>query len=594
MTTFPPPSARHNLGDQPTLDAVFKLVRDDPTLSSRKREDMACALRSLARAIGQPIETCPANPEYINKRLKAFKPMQAGFSTARWRNLLCLSRAALAHVGLVHMPGRHREPLSPPWEALFRQLPPHRGRFALTRFSHYCTAQGIAPDSVDDAALDGFRTALTEQSLSKNPREVHRVACLEWNKAAASVPAWPRRRVGVPNYRRDYALPWASFPVSLKADIDAYLSRMAGEDLLAIGEFRALRPASLQTRATQLHAFASALVLQGRDPQSLRTLADMVHGDAARLGLRFYLDRKGGKTSSQINGLAHMLLSIARHWVGVDAGQEKILKQFCKGTAFAGGGMTEKNLARTRQFANPANMAALAVLPHDLLLEAMQAPVIDKRVARLVQTAVAVEMLVLFTPRISNLAELDTQRHLPQHGRATRLLAIPGSQVKNGMAIDAVLPGDTVKLLDIYEKHYRPVLADQASSWLFPGRDGKHKSPGMLGKQITDCVRTRLGLVVNAHLFRHIGVKSYLAAHPNGYGVMQRVLAHRNANTMTKFYSDNDTTAAIKRYDEHILGLRPKLVLPSPRRGKKPPANRGNKPPTGGGKKPPTGSGSKG
>ena len=65
---------------------------------------------------------------------------------------------------------------------------------------------------------------------------------------------------------------------------------------------------------------------------------------------------------------------------------------------------------------------------------------------------------------------------------------------------------------------------------------------------------------------------------------MQRVLAHRNANTMTTFYADNDTTAANKRYDAHILGLRPQLVLPPTRRGKKPPANGGHKPPTGPGR----------
>lgn len=207
MTNFPVSRAMHNHGDQPTLGTVLELIHDDPTLSSRKRQDTASALRSFARAMGHSVETCPAHPGYINACLKTFTPMQAGFSIPHWRNVLYRTRAALKHAGLVQMPGRCREPLSSPWQELSRQLPSNRECFALSRFSRYCTVHGITPDSVDDAVLERFRTALTEQSLAKNPREAHRSACRHWNKAVASIPSWPRQRVSVPDYRCHYVLP---------------------------------------------------------------------------------------------------------------------------------------------------------------------------------------------------------------------------------------------------------------------------------------------------------------------------------------------------------------------------------------------------
>lgn len=57
------------------------------------------------------------------------------------------------------------------------------------------------------------------------------------------------------------------------------------------------------TRAYQLRSFASAFVHCGRDPQALRSLADLVALDAFNDGLRFYYERRGKQSSSAIHDM---------------------------------------------------------------------------------------------------------------------------------------------------------------------------------------------------------------------------------------------------------------------------------------------------
>jgi hypothetical protein len=96
---------------------------------------------------------------------------------------------------------------------------------------------------VDDRVLGQFRQDLEGGGIIKKPRAIHRTTCRLWNKVAGSIPSWPQQRVTGPSYRNTYALPWNSFPDSLKADVDDYLEHMAGKDPLA--DFMPLKPASI-------------------------------------------------------------------------------------------------------------------------------------------------------------------------------------------------------------------------------------------------------------------------------------------------------------------------------------------------------------
>src|SRR5271165_3047600 len=97
----------------------------------------------------------------------------------------------------------------------------------------FCTARGIAPETIGPAAFDAFRTALEEESLTGMPGTIYRRTCTTWNKAAGSIPGWPSFQPAVPADSRRYALDWAAFPESFQADANAFLHRLGNQDPFA-------------------------------------------------------------------------------------------------------------------------------------------------------------------------------------------------------------------------------------------------------------------------------------------------------------------------------------------------------------------------
>ena len=95
---------------RPTLANVLELILADPDLASRQRQDMASALRTIAKALGRPPTEVPAHPLYLWERLQKFAPAAVGLTEGRWRNVRSSVRAALKRVGLAYVPGRYREP----------------------------------------------------------------------------------------------------------------------------------------------------------------------------------------------------------------------------------------------------------------------------------------------------------------------------------------------------------------------------------------------------------------------------------------------------------------------------------------------------
>src|SRR3954465_11723079 len=98
-----------------TMAALLAQIVADATLTPRQRQDVASALRSLAKALQAPLERIPAHPGYPRDRPKGFPPPMAGLPATRWRNVLSLVRFALRQAGLAHLPGRYREPLASAW-----------------------------------------------------------------------------------------------------------------------------------------------------------------------------------------------------------------------------------------------------------------------------------------------------------------------------------------------------------------------------------------------------------------------------------------------------------------------------------------------
>jgi hypothetical protein len=81
-------------------------------LPPRRRQEMASAVRTVARALGREPGMVPADARLLAGRLAEVAPAALGFSQRRWANARSLLRAALAMVAPVS-PGRHQAVLTP-------------------------------------------------------------------------------------------------------------------------------------------------------------------------------------------------------------------------------------------------------------------------------------------------------------------------------------------------------------------------------------------------------------------------------------------------------------------------------------------------
>ena len=141
-------------------DALAALQTAD--LSSRRREEISSALRTIGRVLRRSPEDIPAHPRLLGPRLAQAAPIAAGISRRRWNNVRCLARAGLALVQPM-APGRHVNKLSPGWQRLWEQL--ERGeRIALSRFMRFCSALGIEPEEMTVETAESFREHLSKRS----------------------------------------------------------------------------------------------------------------------------------------------------------------------------------------------------------------------------------------------------------------------------------------------------------------------------------------------------------------------------------------------------------------------------------------------
>jgi integrase len=553
-----------------TLEDVRQYLLSDETVDAKRQRELASGLSTVGKALDKPLTEIPADPAALQRQLEKITAAMVGVSKGRWRNARSYCRSALQLAGITHMPGRYDIPLSDEWAALLKGM--GQGvRLGLSRFGRYASLHGVLPSQVDDAVMDRFESDLAA-GMIKGPRRIRGTACRVWNAAAAMDSSWPKQRLTVPDRRRTYILPWSVFPASLKVDLDAYMDRLSGKDILAELGFRPLKPGSIKTRRRQLHEYISALVRRGRDPQTLRSLADLVPVETVKEGLRFYLDRPQGQAPKQAYDIAYVLRAMARHWVGIDAAHLDKLKAICQRLDSGHRGMTERNLEMLRQFQDPANVLALLNLPKRILASIPKSGKLTKSQALQVQVAVAIEILLMLPLRLDNLVKLNLETHLRRTNRSRVLhVALPKEEVKNTVDISAVLPEPTARLIDTYTQRYRPLLADQPSPWLFPGEDGKAKAPQTLRGQIIKCIKERIGLRMFPHAFRHFAAFVFLQAHPGAYGVVRLVHAHKSVDTTTKYYCGMETAPAIRLFDETILKLREGPDSPSthtPGRGK--------------------------
>lgn len=544
----------------PSLAEARTRLLADESLPVSRRRDMASALTSLAKAIGRPPEIIAATPPALRPLLAGLTPAMVGCRPGRWRNILSLVTAALAHLGIVLVQGRICEAPSPAWQMILKPLGKGTGaarHFHLWRFARYCTQKSIEPTAVDDTVIATYRQDLEQRSLVTEPARATRDAARFWNAAADAHPDWPQRRLAVLDNRPYYALPWEAYPETLRRDVDAWCAWLGGDDPFVERDFNPLRPTSVATRLRQLREYIAALVHQGADPQELVDLAAVVTPAQAKLGLRFFWERAKQQKTHHVYQVGGLVVMIARHWAKLDKPEIERLRLMINQLRPAAVGITGRNVARLRQLEDPKRLEALLTLPGVLLEEMRRAGAPSVLLALRLQTAVAIEILLHVPMRLNNLRTLRIGVHLLPGSGKEMFLSVSGEEVKNGVGIEARLPDDAARLIALYMDKYRPLLATADGDWLFPGaKPDAPKTAEGLRSPIQKMIATRCGLRFNPHLFRHFAAWITLRQNPDAHGQVQRILGHKSLSSTMAFYSGLEGAAALQHYDQLVGDLR--------------------------------------
>ncbi len=533
-----------------TLADLHRRIRADLALPPRRRDDMASALSSVAKALGRPIDIIAADPVALRPLLKGLTPAMVGHAGGRWRNILSLLVAAMRYGGVASVPGRFDHEPSPAWRDLLRCIGAEKAPlFHLGRLARYCTLQGLEPDRVDDTVIARYLNDLTTQSLASEPARCAREAALHWNRAADAHPAWPQHRLTLADNRNIYSLPWSAFPPTMLQDVDRWMGWL-GLDPMADRDFRPLRPASLDSNLRGVREYLGALVQQGEDPATFLDLAAVVTPQRAQMVVRFLMARGDGKPSMHTAHMAGLVIALAKNWTKAPDEDLKRYRRMAKNVRPISPGMTHRNRDRLRPLEDPARLATLLDLPQRLCAEVrrMGPPCLPS--ARQWQTAVAIQTLILIPIRLRNLTmiRISTNLLIAQDGSMT--LWFPPEDVKNSSPIEAAVPTELARMLATYIKLYRPLLGVPGSDFLFPGKTATtSKSADGIRTPIKRAIAERCGLAFNPHLFRHMAAMIVLNENPAAHGQAQRILGHKSLNTTVTYYAGMETKGALKHFD---------------------------------------------
>lgn len=547
-----------NATSLPTLQDVLDKIEGLET--GTQKRDLKSAVNTFCRVVEKRPAEIPAVPREIRALRESVSPLAVGITERRWANV-CSGLTKAIELVRDLVPSRNTTPLLPEWKAMLDNLPSKYVR-RLSAGMRYLSGAGINPDTVTEADLLGYCDAIVNDRMRRNAEQAADEFIWAWNRTAKACPDWPQVTVPREDKRDSYSFPLELFPASFVADVEAYIGRLTqgilfddDDEDIDLGPLRPVRPATAQTRRRQLRAAASCLVHSGVPVTEITSIATLVELPNVKRILNFLIQRSGRSSSDGVAQMATFLAKIALHWVKVDADHHAKLQRLAARVAVQNSGMTAKNRERLRPFDDHNTVIEFVCLPDTIRKKVEK----DKRPARLkaryAQMAAAIAILLVIPLRRTNLAAIDMHRHLVSNRNGVYLM-IPEYETKNRTPVNFQIPPFALEIVKWYMREYRPYLLQGESTALFPGRDGKPKSPQTLAIQVKETVWEFLGLEFNIHLFRHAAGKIFLDIAPGNYEVVRQLLSHKSINTTTSAYSGAETRQAGLLYAELLQGLR--------------------------------------
>ena len=439
-------------------------------------------------------------------------------------------------------------PLTPAWAALCNPIQNKHDLSSMRHLSSFCSGIDIEPHQVNESVLARYEAAIRTKG-SKRPTQFIRGSRKIWNRLSASLPSWPQTKLEVVDRRPNPSVAPGGLPESFILDMESFLNRSSNG-----GRFKPLRKGQ-RANATKIDArrkifqLVTMLAAKGWDLSKLNGLQDLV---LDRIALDIIIDTMwnegAGENCAHHYNRVRLLKAIAKDWANCDEETLNLLKEAEGAFRETTDGLTERNKAKIRQFADENNIRRLVMLPANVMEDLRpEKPTLGEAIV--VQSALAVSILLAAPVRAKNLASIDVTKHIHRVSEANCYLVFPDHEVKNKVDLEYPLPLATIDLLDLYMKVYRPLLLAEETNALFISRTGRQKTAAELGAQIPRFIKDYLGIDLNLHLFRHLAAALFLKKYPGEFETVSKLLNHKSSRTTMKFYIELNNAEAFKRFD---------------------------------------------
>ncbi|MBM3552364.1 MAG: hypothetical protein FJX45_11485 [Alphaproteobacteria bacterium] len=439
--------------------------------------------------------------------------------------------------------------LTPEAETLLARVGNRHDRCHLVGFLGHACSRGRPLGELNGYDLAAYEAALIDQKVAR-PKQAARDAAHAWNRMAAR-PGWPGGPITPKSNIRHSTLSFGKLPLSLRKDISCYLTKQSEEDVFGDPGAKALASATLKDRRGKICQLVTLAVAAGVDLSSLRSLKGVVKEPIVRAILEALWVRSNHKANAHAANLARLLRLIAKHHAGAPQAVLALINRAESRLRPGKQGMTDRNRKKLRRIVDDEEtLHRLIQLPSEVAARVdRDTPSFADAIA--IQTALAIQIVLMAPMRAKNLAGLDFKHHVDIINPACCHIVIEAADVKNDRDLEYSLGAGFMRLLTLYRDTYWPILAgDRQTSAVFISRNGRQKTPGALGVQIASFIKEHVGVDMHVHLFRHLAGYLFLRAHPGEYEPVRQLLGHKSIRTTVDFYVGLEQEHSFKRYDE--------------------------------------------
>lgn len=268
---------------------------------------------------------------------------------------------------------------------------------------------------------------------------------------------------------------------------------------------------------------------------SIRRLYDLsARATSEKILLDLYIS-SGQKENSHFYRLAKLLCRIAATDPEPDFQYIAQLEEAETNFRSKKKGISDKMQVKLRHILDDYNIKRILNIPEEVISKInLKKPKFSD--AWEVQSALAVCILIVAPMKEAQLAALDIKKHLKKINSHETRVVFEACETSNGRALEYLITGDALKILELYLNVYHPLLAKKCSNKLFISITGRQKTAAELATQIPIFIKSHLGLDMNIGLFRHFDAYLHVRRDPGDFETPRRLLSHACSDTMHTLY----------------------------------------------------------